>query len=158
MSPLAFLVLWLHLLSVVAWLGGTIGSLAALRAVPEGDTQAVVAIQGTLLGLRRWGGRALDVLVVTGILNALLRTMGPGPGASGTFLALLGTKVALVLPMLGLHGFYSRGLSRGLGRGVSPEALPEAFGRFRRRSMPLLGANLALGALVILVATALRYT
>lgn len=157
MPPLTLLVLWLHLLSVVAWLGGSVGSLAALRAVPGGDLQALVAIQGTLMWLRRWGGRSLDILVVTGVLNALLRTMGPGPGPSATFLTLLGIKVALVLLMLGLHGFYSSGLSRGVGRGVSPEALPEAFGRFRRRSMPLLASNLGLGALVILIATALRY-
>jgi hypothetical protein len=99
MISIATWIVWLHLLGMTAWLGGAAVLLAAiLPAVGAGGAMAAAVRRAHFVT-----SRGMEVVILSGILNVLLRGMASGMVFSTAFLAMLSLKVALVVVMTGLQ-------------------------------------------------------
>ena len=88
-------ILWVHILAASAWLGGAAVVLAALLPVSEGE-RAAAARRAFFLT-----SRAMEILVLTGLLNVLLKGVESRFALSPGFFAMLSVKMALLLVMAG---------------------------------------------------------
>ena len=97
MISLATWILWVHILAAAVWLGGAAAVLTAVLPAGEG-ARAVVARRAHFLT-----SRAMEVLILTGLLNVLLKgvqssfTLRPG------FYAMLSHKMVLLVVMAALQ-------------------------------------------------------
>jgi uncharacterized membrane protein len=99
MISVATWIVWLHLLGIAAWLGGAaVQLLVILPAVGEGGEMAGAARRAYFLT-----SRAMEAVIITGILNVVLRGMGSDWVFSRGFIAMLSIKVILVVVMAGLQ-------------------------------------------------------
>ena len=135
-------VVWLHLLATAVWLGGGAALLLAiLPGMGEGRGAEAAARRAHFLT-----SRAMEAVVVTGILNVLLRGMGSGAGFSRGFVAMLSVKIVLVFVMAGLQ----------VWMGVAWKREGDALGGAVRRARGALTAQLVLGALAVLLGLGVR--
>lgn len=128
-------VLWVHILAAMLWLGGA--AVQRLAVLPSGASET---------GRRTHvlTSRAMEILVVTGVANILVRAMAYGASFSPAFFAMLAVKMALLAAMAGVQlwmGFAWR------------EADP--LGHSSRFRLALL-LQLALGSLAVLLGLGLR--
>mgnify|MGYP005864319709 CR=1 FL=1 len=130
MISLATWIVWVHILAAAAWIGGAV-SLLSLLSSPE--------IPATGRRLHVLTSRAMEVLVVTGVLNIVVRGASFSASFSPPFFAMLSFKMALFLVMAGLQIW----LGIGWGRLDAP-GLP--LGRIRIG----LILQLVLGAMAVL--------
>ncbi len=116
------LVLWIHILAAISWVGGMIFVAFILgpyvrRAVPPAERILLMAAVGKRFSVLGWS--AIFTLVCTGIYNAL-RFLGSWNALfDTTFGHLLLVKIALVGVMIGLsiaHDFFLGPRQRDLGR------------------------------------------
>ena len=97
MISLAMWILWVHILAAAVWLGGAATVRTAVLPI-ESAARAAVARRAHALT-----SRAMEAVVLTGILNILLKgfqgsfTLGRG------FFAMLALKMALLAAMAGLQ-------------------------------------------------------
>ena len=142
MISVATWIVWLHLLGVAAWLGGAATQLLAiLPAMGEGGGMAGGARRAHFLT-----SRAMEVVVLTGILNVVLRGMASGLFFSAAFVAMLSLKLGLVVVMAGLQVWM------GLAWKREGEAVSVAV----RRARVALAAQLVLGAAAALLGLGVR--
>ncbi|MBI4573030.1 MAG: hypothetical protein HY713_07050 [candidate division NC10 bacterium] len=142
MISTAMWIVWLHLLATAAWLGGGAAMLLAiLPGMGEGREGGAAAKRAHFLT-----SRAMEVVVITGILNLLLRGMGSGAGFSRAFVAMLSLKVLLVLVMAGLQ----------VWMGIAWKREADAVGVAARRARGALTAQLVLGAVAVLLGLGVR--
>lgn len=94
----AMWILWVHLLSVALWLGGDVVLLGAILPTLGKETSAATARRAHFLT-----SRAMEVLVITGILNVLARGLANQMAFSPGFYAMLAVKMALLFGMAGLQ-------------------------------------------------------
>ncbi len=163
-------VLWIHILAAISWVGGMIFVAFILgpyvrRTIPEAERTPLMAAVGKRFSVLGWS--AIFTLVCTGIYNAV-RFLGSWDLLLGTtFGHLLLVKIALVAVMIGLsiaHDFFLGPRQRDLGRQLrqtkppSLEQAPtgQALQRLRRWTVLIAQLNLALGVLVILLAASLQ--
>lgn len=142
MISLATWVVWLHLLAVAAWLGGGAVQRVAILPVVDGGTQAAAAARRAHF----LTSRAMEVVIITGILNVLLRAMASGMVFSRGFVAMLSLKVVLVLAMAGLQVWIGITWKRG----------SDSVELAARRSRVALTAQLILGAAAVLLGLGVR--
>ncbi len=90
--------------------------------------------------------RAMEVVVITGLLNLLLRGMASGMAFSRGFVAMLSLKVLLVIVMAGLQ----------VWMGIAWKREGDAGNLAVRRSSGALTAQLGLGAVVVLLGLGVR--
>lgn len=116
------IVLWIHILAAISWVGGMVFVAFILspyvrRAVPAEERTALMAAVGKRFSVLGWS--AIFTLICTGIYNAV-RFLGSWDALlSTTFGHLLLVKTALVAVMIGLsiaHDFFLGPRQRGLGR------------------------------------------
>ncbi|HEY7347899.1 MAG TPA: DUF4149 domain-containing protein [Ktedonobacterales bacterium] len=116
------LVLWIHILAAISWVGGMIFVAFILgpyarRAFPPEERTSLIASVGKRFSYLGWS--AIFTLVCTGIYNAT-RFLGSWDALfSTTFGHLLLVKIALVAVMIGLsivHDFLLGPRQRDLGR------------------------------------------
>ncbi len=86
-------ILWVHILAAATWLGGALTSLAAILPV-EGDSRIPAARRAQFLT-----SRAMELVVLTGLLNVLLTGMASDFALSRGFYAMLSLKMALLIVM-----------------------------------------------------------
>jgi uncharacterized membrane protein len=91
-------ILWLHLLAVALWLGGDAVLLGAV--LPGAGKEASV---GLVRRAHFLTSRAMEVLVLTGVVNVLLRGLAGQMAFSRGFYAMLTIKMALLVAMAGLQ-------------------------------------------------------
>lgn len=91
-------ILWLHLLAVAVWLGGDAVLLGAVLPGAGKEASAAAARRAHFLT-----SRAMEILVITGVLNLLLRGLASQMVFSRGFYAMLTVKMALLLGMAGLQ-------------------------------------------------------
>ncbi|MFN3476187.1 MAG: hypothetical protein ACK4Z6_01345 [Candidatus Methylomirabilales bacterium] len=152
-------ILWLHILSIVAWIGGWL-FLLILWLASKGDIRSGEALQLTrhlTWSARFMASRGLELLILTGIFNFLIRmvqgSLSPGYHLIlGMKLILVGT--ALVLQLV--EGRVSRRREALLAKGgeglkPSPPELLDPFLALLRRSTLLAVVNLAIGLFIILL-------
>jgi uncharacterized membrane protein len=166
------LVLWVHILAAISWVGGMIFVAFILgpyvrRAFPPEQRSPLMAAVGKRFSMLGWS--AIFTLVCTGIYNAV-RFLGSWDALFGTLFGhILLVKIALVGVMIVLsiiHNFFLGPRQRDLGRlqvqSLSAKLpLPEAGGgqalrRLRRWTVLIAQLNLVLGMLVILLAASLQ--
>lgn len=142
MISIATWIVWLHLLAIATWLGGgAVLRLAILPAVGEGGEMAGAARRAHFLT-----SRAMEAVIITGILNVLLRGMGSDWAFSQGFVAMLSIKVLLVIVMAGLQVWM--GLAWKLAGGPVAVAV--------RRARAGLTLQLLLGAAAVLLGLGVR--
>jgi len=90
-------ILWVHILAAAVWLGGAAVVLTAV--VPGGGgARVVVARRAHFLT-----SRAMEVLVLTGLLNVLLKGLQSSFTLSPGFFAMLSLKMVLLVVMAALQ-------------------------------------------------------
>ena len=152
----AGLVLWLHLLAAIFWVGGQLFLVLVMlpvlrRELSDSERTRIAAGAGRRFSVLSVG--ALAVLVVTGLLNAAVHGISwpiLSNTAWGHVLAAKAALVALVIVLTGVHGvYYGRRLER-LATGMANDG-----GGLRRRqvlqrqSIRISAANLALNLLIV---------
>ena len=91
-------ILWVHLLAMGLWLGG---DAVLLGAILPGMGKEATA--GTARRAHFLTSRAMELLVITGILNVVLRGLASQMAFSQGFYAMLAVKMALLFGMAGLQ-------------------------------------------------------
>jgi len=94
---LATWILWVHILAAALWLGGAATVRAAVLPI-ESTVRAAVARRAHALT-----SRAMEVLVLTGVLNILLKGLQGSFTLGRGFYAMLALKMALLVAMAGLQ-------------------------------------------------------
>ena len=97
MISLAAWILWVHILAAALWLGGAATVRTAVLPI-ESAARAAVARRAHALT-----SRAMEVLVLTGILNILLKGLQGSFTLGRGFFAMLSLKMALLVVMAGLQ-------------------------------------------------------
>ena len=142
MINLATLIVWLHLMAVAVWLGGAaVLRLAILPDLGGGAPAAAAARRACFLT-----SRAMEVVVITGVLNVLDRGMASGMAFSRGFVAMLSIKLVLVIVMAALQVWMAMAWKR--------EGLADDLAA--RRSRGALTAQLVLGAVAVLLGLGVR--
>lgn len=168
MSVLSSVILFIHIMSAMVWLGGMVfvsfALAPALGALGEPRVSSRV-LSLTVRRFRRLVWVAIPLLVITGVMNVLGHNVTMGSIVSGTvFTTLFGKalalKLLLVLMMLVLtlyHEFIIGPRSARLGAEAqdSPE-LMDSLVRMRVKVTRIARVNLALGVLVVACAVMLR--
>jgi len=139
MLSLRFVVLFIHIVAVIAALGGSLFSTFALAPVLAAELDPPARVRVSRRIVRRLGAivlTSLGVLVVTGIFNVLF---------IGGVSILLAIKLILVIVVIGLalYQYGSIGVQIWRAAGPSPE-VAELQARFRR-------IGLTVGSLVLLI-------
>jgi hypothetical protein len=135
-------IVWLHLLAAAAWLGGgAVVLLAILPGIEEGAHAADAARRAHFLT-----SRAMELVVVTGILNVLLRGMASGMAFSRGFVAMLSLKIILLILMASLQVWMGIAWKRGGG----------AARVAARRARGALTVQLILGAIAVFLGLGVR--
>ncbi len=149
----AGLVLWLHLLAAMFWVGGQIFLVLVLLPVLRGsltdrERTAVAARAGRrFLNLSTW---ALGILLLTGPLNVIAHGSSWASLRDSTWGHVLAAKVALVLVVVaitGLHaGYYGRRLEE---LAATDDAAAPRRRRLQRQSVLLSALNLLLNLAIV---------
>jgi copper resistance protein D len=164
------IVLWIHILAAVSWVGGMIFVAAILgpyvrRSVPPLERAQIMAAVGKRFSVLGWS--AIFTLVCTGIYNAV-RFVGSWTALFGTtFGHILLVKIVLVAIMIGLslaHDFVLGPRSRDVAQKLHTTQFPaqeiegrtKALRQLRRWTVRIAQLNLVLGIVVILLATSLQ--
>jgi uncharacterized membrane protein len=168
------LVLWVHILAAISWVGGMIFVAFILgpyvrRSFPPEQRTPLMAAVGKRFSILGWC--AIFTLICTGIYNAV-RFLGSWDALlSTTFGHILLVKIALVGVMIVLsilHDFFlgprQRDLSRLMFRSQPLSSKPSLPGtgeghtlrRLRRWTILIAQMNLLLGVVVILLAASLQ--
>jgi putative copper export protein len=90
-------ILWVHLLGASAWLGGAAVLLAAILP-GKGDERTEMARRAHFLT-----SRAMEVVVLTGVINILVHGWETGLIYSAAYFGMLSVKMALLVVMAGLQ-------------------------------------------------------
>ncbi|MFQ5881880.1 MAG: hypothetical protein ACE5I9_05340 [Candidatus Methylomirabilales bacterium] len=109
-AGLNLLILWIHLLAAIAWLGGMFFFLVVLSPLFHGTFPAREEIQIAYAAGRRYQfvtARAMELLLLTGIFNVVSRGLVGEDLFRRNFLTILGLKLVGFLLMAGL-GMWQR--------------------------------------------------
>ena len=142
MISLATWIVWLHLLAVAAWLGGAAALRLAILPALAGEAPAVAPVRRACF----LTSRAMEVAVITGVLNVLARGMASGMAFSRGFVAMLSVKMVLVIVMATLQ----------VWMGIAWKREGDAEGLAARKSRGVLTAQLILGAVAVLLGLGVR--
>lgn len=163
---LALVLLWLHVLAAIAWIGGMLFLGAVLapatRALPEAERTALFGLVGPRLRLLGWG--SIAVLLVTGVGNVLVNVPSwayLSASRAGPLLAVKLLFVASLIAMSIVHDFVYGPRQIALSaQARAGQATPEqraAIERLRRRVRLLGQISLVLGLAVVLIGVSLRF-
>jgi len=137
---LATWILWVHILAAALWLGGAATVRTAVLPI-ESAARAAVARRAHVLT-----SRAMEVLVLTGVLNILLKGLQGSFTLGRGFFAMLSLKMALLVAMAGLQ----------IWMGVAWRRVSATDTDAARRGRVGLSLQCALGAVAALLGLGLR--
>jgi uncharacterized membrane protein len=137
---LATWILWVHILAASVWIGGAATALAAI--LPGTGTARAVAMRR----VQFLTSRAMEILVLTGVLNVLVKGAQSNFALSRGFFAMLSVKMALLLVMGAMQ----------IWMGVAWRRAGEEETEPRRRARLGLAVQCALGAAAGLLGLGLR--
>jgi len=144
--------LWLHLLAVILWMGGTLFMVLVLLPV----TRKTMTPQESIRFYQGVGKRfqvvtwiAVGILIMTGIMNILTRGMFTGFLYSSQFFQILGIKLAFFTIMVGLIALHSFVLIPRMVSLAEKGAPPEELGRLRKKSAMVSAIGLLLGLFIL---------
>jgi uncharacterized membrane protein len=137
---LATWIVWVHILATAIWLGGAATMLAVILPA-AGEARAAAMRRAHFLT-----SRAMEILVLTGLLNVLVKGVQSNLTLSRGFFAMLSLKMALLLIMGALQIWMGAAWRRS-GDGATDAA---------RRARIGLSIQCALGAMAALLGLGLR--
>ncbi len=132
-------ILWVHLLAAAAWLGGAATTLAAILPGLGPGSSFEAARRTHFLT-----SRAMEVLVLTGILNVALPVVVEHLTVAPAFFRVVGIKAGLLVVMAGLQVWMGIAWKRADIRAAV------------RKSRLALGAQVVLGSMAALLGMTLR--
>ena len=139
MTDMATWILWAHLLAAAAWLvGAAVVLVAILPAQDHGASSGIVQRAHFLTS------RAMEVLLLTGILNVVLLTIVEHAPLTQRFHVVVGVKGVLFVIMAGLQVWMGIAWKRSTVRDAA------------RKARLGLGAQLLLGSAAALLGLTLR--
>lgn len=148
------IVLWLHLMAAIFWVGGQLFlvavALPVLRArLSTGERLALAGQIGRRFALL--SAVALAILVVTGLLNALAHGASPRILQHTEWGHVLTIKAALVVLMLCVTGLHSIYFGRRLEYAIDPADVAATQRRrvLQRYSIRLSAINLLLNLIIV---------
>jgi putative copper resistance protein D len=165
--PLQALILWLHLLAAMTWIGGLVFQVLVVfptlaRAAPNGERLRFALSLEAHFRMILWPAVALALFTgLVNLMNVWYATVVTAGSISPRFLPLLSVKLGLVVGMIALQAvqqwlIYPRrvaALSR-VAAGVQDMPLP--FRQWQRLALWLYGALLGLAGGVVWCAVLLR--
>jgi putative copper export protein len=162
MIPWYSVSLLLHLVAVALWLGGIVFFLVVTGpAVHELEPAiAIKTMNRSRIGLELISWTAIALLLLTGIVNLVLRIQAAAPAAGESYTILLSTKLFLFGAMATHHGLqvfkYAPRIA-ALTAELQPNTTewPEPLLANWRRWFLLLKINAGLGPIVVLLGLAL---
>lgn len=159
MRGVYLLSVWLHIMAVIVWVGGTIFLVVVLVPAirrPEFGGIASALIRFTALRFRWVGWVCFCIFVLTGVVNLLARGIGLRElretifwqGSFGRTLAIKLLLVAAILLISAVHDFFLG--PRAAAAWEADPALAETL-RLRRQAVQLGRLNLLLALVVIVL-------
>jgi len=161
------LILWLHLLAVIVWIGGLLFQvLVVFPTLSRAGPSAAWIRLGLSLEVRfrlvMWP--AVGLVLFTGLVNLLYvwhATVMAGSSLPSTFVPILTVKLLLVLSMLALQAVHQfmiqpRRLAIFATLAAGVRELPPAFRTLQHLALALAVALVSLAAGVVLCAVLLR--
>jgi putative copper export protein len=154
--------LMIHLVALALWLGGIVFFLIVLGpAVHELEPSiAIKTMNQGRIGLEMVSWTAIGLLLVTGIVNLLIRTQATAAAPTGAYAIILGAKLFLFVAMVVHHSLqffkYAPRIA-ALTAELPPNTIawPDPLLSLWRRWFLLLKINAALGPVVVLFGLAL---
>ncbi len=140
MISLATWILWVHILAAAAWLGGAATALVAILPAAE-EARAAAMRRAHFLT-----SRAMEVVVLTGLLNVLLKGLESNFTLGRGFFGMLSLKMGLVVIMGALQVWMGAAWRREADVGL----------HVPRRARIGLATQCALGAVAALLGLGLR--
>jgi uncharacterized membrane protein len=137
---LATWILWVHILAAALWLGGA--ATVSTAVLPFAGAERAVAVRRAHF----LTSRAMEVLLLTGVINVLLKGLQGGFTLGRGFFAMLSLKMALLVVMAGLQ-IWMGVIWRRTGAGETDVV---------RRARVGLSLQCALGAVAALLGLGLR--
>lgn len=156
--------LWLHLVSVAVWLGGMVFFLVvfgpAVHRLPPAE--GVQTLNRGREAFQTLSWIAINLLLLTGVVNFVLRAMASGAELGFAYYATLTVKLLLFAAMVFHHALQSFKYAPRIATltdesGDEIEAWPELLLASWRKWFVLLKINAALGAVVLLLGVALSW-
>lgn len=154
--------LMIHLIALALWLGGIVFFLVVLGpAVHELEPGiAIKTMNQGRIGLEIASWTAIGLLLVTGIVNLLIRTQATAAAPSGSYAIILGAKLFFFGAMVIHHSlqvfkYAPRIAALTAELRSNTTAWPEQLLSHWRRWFLLLKINAALGPVVVLLGLAL---
>jgi uncharacterized membrane protein len=165
--PLQALILWLHLLAVMTWIGGLVFQVLVIfptlaRAAPTGERLRFALSLEARFRVILWP--AVGIALFTGLVNlmnvwyATVVTAGSPPPL---FLPLLGVKLGIVVGMIALQAvqqllIYPRRVAALSSVSTRVQEMPLSFRKWQRLALLLYGMLLGLAGGVVWCAVLLR--
>lgn len=134
-------IVWVHLLAMAAWLGGGLVVLGAILPTLRDEAGRAIARRAHFLT-----SRAMEIVVITGIINVLLRAMASGMTFSRGFIGMLSLKIVLLIVMAALQ----------VWMGIAWKRPGLAVGAAARKARVGLTVQLILGAVAVLLGLGVR--
>lgn len=149
------LVLWLHMLSATAWVGGSIFYLLVLRPTVRRVQPSSLFTAETAREFKGLVGLCIVFLIITGVILTFDRLTSPY--TDGTYVAVLAMKITLALIMFALARSRRR-LNRNHQIELRAEDRRNPVALFRRsyQAISTGSAILIIGGIVLLLADVLR--
>ena len=158
-------ILWLHLTTVVVWVGGmffmTLVLLPMLRCSTSSHRDLFSIIDGAVKRFQTISWEAVGIILLTGIFNLINVGLERDFNFSAAYIHIVATKFFLLIIIIAIQSFQSYNLLPGMiSRLSSGDKLPagtDSFDKFRKRTMLLSIPKLLLAGLVIYLGLSLEY-
>jgi uncharacterized membrane protein len=165
--PLQALILWLHLLAAITWIGGLVFQVLVVfptltRAAPTGERRRFALSLEARFRVILWP--AVGIALFTGLVNLMnvwYTTVITAGSTAPMFLPLLSVKLGLVVGMIALQAvqqllIYPRRVAALRNVSASAQDLPLSVRKWQRLALWLYGALLGLAGGVVWCAVLLR--
>ena len=161
------LILWLHLLAAIIWLGGLVFQVLVVfstlaRAAPTGERLRFALSLEARFRVILWP--AVGLVLFTGLVNLMnvwYATVVTAGSISPTFIPLLSVKLGLVIGMIAVQAvqqllIYPRRIAALSSVAAGVQDMPLPFRTWQRLALLLYGALLGLAGGTVLCAVLLR--
>jgi len=165
--PLQALILWLHLLAAITWIGGLVFQVLVVfptltRVAPTDERLRFALSLEARFRVILWP--AVGLVLFTGLVNLMHiwhATVVTAGSISPTFVSLLSVKLGMVLGMIALQAvqqllIYPRRVAALRGVSANGQGMPLPFRQWQRLALVLYSTLLGLAVGVVWCAVLLR--
>jgi hypothetical protein len=138
---LATWILWVHILAAAVWLGGAAAMVAAILPAEGAGPRAARRVHFLT-------SRAMEAVILTGLVNVLLKGLQTSFTLSPGFFAMLSLKMVLLLAMAALQVWLGA-MWRRAGGGAAPSPGRARLGLSLQCVLGAVAALLGLGLRVV---------